>query len=62
MGLDKPTQELRLDLNHPKWSAVDLMQLAVRLSETVLETFSSEKAFFHCLIRGSSVFSTSNDV
>ena len=47
MGLDKPTQELRLDLNHPKWSAVDLMQLAVRLSETVLETFSSEKAFFH---------------
>lgn len=48
MGLNKPTQELRRDLKGIvhllKWSAVDLMQLAVRLSEAGLETEALELA------------------
>ena len=48
MGLNKPTQELRRDLKDIahllKWSAVDLMQLAVRLSEAGLETEALELA------------------
>lgn len=46
MRLDKPTQELRRDLKDIahllKWSAVDLMQLAVRLSEAGLEAKALE--------------------
>lgn len=48
MGLNKPTQELRRDLKDIahllKWSAVDLMQLAVRLSEAGLEAEALELA------------------
>lgn len=48
MGLNKPTQELRRDLKGIvhllKWSTVDLMQLAVRLSEAGLETEALELA------------------
>ncbi|MQU08580.1 hypothetical protein [Pseudomonas helleri] len=48
MGLNKPTQELRRDLKDIahllKWSAVDLMQLAVRLSEAGLKSEALELA------------------
>lgn len=48
MGLNKPTQELRRDLKDIafllKWTGVDLMQLAVRLSDAGLEAEALELA------------------
>lgn len=48
MSLTKPNQQLRRDLKEVatllKWSAVDLMQLAVRLSEVGLEAEAMELA------------------
>ncbi|WP_372438234.1 hypothetical protein ACCM60_14155 [Pseudomonas chlororaphis subsp. aureofaciens] len=42
MGLTKPNQQLRRDLKEVaallKWSGVDLMKMAVRLSEAGFET------------------------
>ncbi|WP_223461364.1 MULTISPECIES: hypothetical protein [unclassified Pseudomonas] len=46
MGLTKPNQDLRRDLKQAaallKWSGVDLMQVAVRLSESGLEADAQE--------------------
>lgn len=46
MPLTKPNQELRRDLKEAvallKWSGVDLMQMAVRLSEAGLESDARE--------------------
>ena len=48
MGLNQPTQELRRELKDIafplKWSGVDLMQLAVRLSDAGLEAEALELA------------------
>ncbi|MBM6442367.1 hypothetical protein JQF37_01830 [Pseudomonas sp. MIL9] len=46
MGLTKPNQQLRYDLKEVtdllKWSSVDLMKIAVRLSEAGLESDARE--------------------
>ena len=48
MGLNQPTQELRRELKDIafplKWTGVDLMQLAVRLSDAGLEAEALELA------------------
>ncbi|WP_426125218.1 hypothetical protein [Pseudomonas sp. PSPC2-3] len=46
MPLTKPSQQLHLDLKEAaailKWSGVDLMRMAVRLSEEGFESYSRE--------------------
>ena len=46
MSLDKPNQQLRRDLKEAaallKWSGVDLMKIAIRLSEAGLESDARE--------------------
>ena len=46
MALTKPNQQLHLDLKEAaailKWSGVDLMRMAVRLSEEGFESYSRE--------------------